>query len=336
MELARRGVKADVIEKKEAASPLSRAVGILPSSMKIFEASGVADAIRNEAVPYRAAVFHREGKRFARLPLDESEDVDERLFGLAQDRTETHLRLAFEAMGGRVQYATELSTLEQDGFSVTATIETEKADYDIVIGADGVHSAVRHALGLAFNGHTLAQEWSIADVESPDWPAPDEFHAYLRDAGRVVIVAPLARGRFRLVSNTPDALGTLPVTMNVTRVRRASSFEISVRQVDHYKVGAVFLAGDAAHCHSPVGGRGMNLGIADAADLARRIVEGDVVGYESARHAAGRETIALSERGRRTVTSRNPLVRGAAVCALRMVAGIPALRRRAVRRLLTL
>lgn len=336
VELARRGVMSDVIEKQEAASSLSRAVGILPSSMRIFQASGVADQIRKEAIPFQAVVFHREHRKVARLALDESEDVDEGLFGLAQDRTEMHLRSAFEAMGGHVRYATELTGLAQDGSSVSATIGGERDDYDIVIGADGVHSSVRHALGLAFHGHTLAQQWSIADVDSPDWPTPNEFHIYLRSAGRVVVVAPLEQTRFRLVSNTADALGTLPVVMNTTRVRREASFQIAVRQVEHYRAGAVFLAGDAAHCHSPVGGRGMNLGIADAADLARRIIEGDFDGYEAVRHAAGRETIALSERGRRIVTSSNPLVRGAAIVAVRAVAALPVLRRRAVRGLLTL
>ena len=336
VELARRGVIADVIEKQQAASNLSRAVGILPSSMRILEPSGVADAIRGEAIPYQAAVFHDEGLVLARLDLTELPEPDLRLFGLAQDRTETHLRTGFESMGGRVAYATELTEITQDDVSVRVTAGGEEAVYDLVIAADGAHSTVRHGLGLAFNGHTLPEQWSIADVESPDWPTPDEFHAYLRSRGRVVIVAPLERTRFRLVSNTEDALATLPVPMNLTRVRREAAFHISVRQVEHYCSGRVFLVGDAAHCHSPVGGRGMNLGIADAADLARRIVEGDLDGYGGARHAAGRDTIALSERGRRAVTSTNPVTRGLAKGALRTIAAMPSLRRRFVRGILTL
>ena len=94
VELARRGMIADVIEKQEAASNLSRAVGI-----------------RDEAVPYQAAVFHDEGSVLARLDLTELPEPDLRLCGLAQDRTETHLRTAFESMGGRVAYSTELTEL---------------------------------------------------------------------------------------------------------------------------------------------------------------------------------------------------------------------------------
>lgn len=336
VELARRGVIADIIEKQDAASQLSRAVGILPSSMRILEPSGVADAIRQEAIPYRAAVFHDEDRVLARLPLNESEDAGYRLFGLAQDRTELYLRAAFELMGGRVRYARQLKHVIQDGSSARVVIGEEEARYDYVIGADGVHSTVRDALGLEFPGHTLPDKWSIADVDCPDWPTPNEFNGYLRSAGRVVVVAPLEATRFRIVSNTENALETLPVPMNVTRVRRAAAFQISVRQVERYRLGCVFLAGDAAHCHSPVGGRGMNLGIADAADLARRITDGDLDGYDKTRHAAGKQTITLSERGRRALTSRDPLVRGLAKGALRTIAALAPLRRRAVHSLLSL
>lgn len=336
VELARRGIVPDVIEKEETASRLSRAVGILPSSMKILTPSGVADAIEREAVPYRAAVFHHEEKVVARLSLNESEDSRFRLFGLAQDRTEAHLRQAFESMGGRVRYATTLKGLAQNESTAQAVVDDAHENYDYVIGADGVYSTVRDALGLEFEGYTLPGNWSIADVDCDDWPAPDEFHGFMRAGGRVVVVAPLEATRFRIVSNTEDALATLPVPMNVTHVRRAASFHIAIRQVARYRVNRTFLAGDAAHCHSPVGGRGMNLGIADAADLARRIAEDDLDGYHEARHAAGRETINLSERGRRLLTSRNPLTRSVTRGAMRTVAAIPSLRRRAVRSLLSL
>lgn len=336
VELARHGIVADVIEKQPAASQLSRAVGILPSSMKILGSSGVADAIRSEAIPYLAAVFHDEDRVLARLNLSALGDAHFRLFGLAQDRTETHLRNAFESLGGHVRYATELAGLTQSESAVQVTIGDQHPVYDYVIGADGIHSSVRQALGLDFPGHTLPEKWSIADVDCNDWPTPNEFHGYLRSGGRVVVVAPLERTRFRIVANTEDALATLPVPMHVTRVRRQASFHISVRQVEHYRVGRVVLAGDAAHCHSPVGGRGMNLGIADAADLAARITAGDVDGYQEARHAAGKQTIVLSERGRRILTSRNPIVRSLARGALRTVAAIPPLSKRAVHRLLSL
>jgi 2-polyprenyl-6-methoxyphenol hydroxylase-like FAD-dependent oxidoreductase len=124
--------------------------------------------------------------------------------------------------------------------------------------------------------------------------------------------------------------------MNVSRIRREAAFHISVRQVERYRTGRIFLAGDAAHCHSPVGGRGMNLGIADAAELARCIAKSDLDGYQKLRHTAGRETIELSERGRRLPTSQNWLTRRTTKIALRLVAAVPMLRKRAIHNLLRL
>jgi 2-polyprenyl-6-methoxyphenol hydroxylase-like FAD-dependent oxidoreductase len=95
----------------------------------------------------------------------------------------------------------------------------------------------------------------------------------------------------------------------------------------------VLLAGDAAHCHSPVGGRGMNLGIADAADLAERIAAGTTEGYSRARHAAGAEVMAFSERGRKALQSTNPVVRTGVIGVMALLGLVPPLARLAATRL---
>ena len=161
----------------------------------------------------------------------------------------------------------------------------------------------RQLLNLEFRGHDLPETWSIADVDSEDWPNADTFTLCRLSGGNVVVVVPLEHKRFRVVSNTGDALAALPLKMNATNIRRAGQFKISIRQVAKYSVGRVFLAGDAAHCHSPVGGRGMNLGIADGAELARRMVAGELDGYGDARHKVGEQVIAGSEAVRKVMTS---------------------------------
>ncbi len=87
--------------------------------------------------------------------------------------------------------------------------------------------------------------------------------------------------------------------------------------VAQYGVGRVFLVGNAAHCHSPVGGRGMNLGIADGTDLARRMVEDGLEDYGEARHKLGKEIIAGSEAVRKVITSRSPVTRFLVLAVLR-------------------
>ena len=114
----------------------------------------------------------------------------------------------------------------------------------------------------------------------------------------------------------------------MTNIHREGTFKIHIRQVDEYQKGRAFLAGDAAHCHSPVGGRGMNLGIADSCDLARRMAEGDLENYSAARHKEGKQVIGFSEGARKTMTSANPLTRFMVLAILKTVQAIPALQRR--------
>lgn len=114
----------------------------------------------------------------------------------------------------------------------------------------------------------------------------------------MIVVAPLSATRYRVVASHENALQALPLPLNVTNIRREGTFKISVRQAETYSKGRIHLAGDAAHCHSPVGGRGMNLGIADGVELAKRIVENTIEGYTAVRHRDGAEAIKVTERGR--------------------------------------
>ena len=331
VELARRGIAVRVVDRRDARSTFSRAVGIMPRSLETLAPSGVADRLVSEGVRFRQVMIYRGNRLLLPLALEPSEVRHGYgfLLGLAQDRTEAHLAEALERLGGTVDYGVEFRDLRQDGTGVTAVLGDGSEDTcDYLIGADGVHSTVRDRLGIAFPGYDLPETWSIADVETRDWMHPQAFTACQLTGGKVVVAVPLETDRYRVISNTGDALAALPLAMDVTRVRREGQFTISIRQVETYASGRVFLAGDAAHCHSPVGGRGMNLGIADAADLARRMAEGDLAGYSAARHRDGSLTIAGSERARKLLTSTSPLTRGAFLLALKALGAFPALQRR--------
>jgi 2-polyprenyl-6-methoxyphenol hydroxylase-like FAD-dependent oxidoreductase len=336
IELARRGIMPVVIEKRKSASHLSRAVGILPQSMKILGPSGTAKAIRTEAITFRRAIFYTNSKQLSSIPLDTHKDDSNRLYGMPQDRTETHLCDAFKALGGKINYGAELLSLFQSDTGISASILGKAFRFDTVIGADGCKSAVREALHIPFHGYELPELWSIADVDAWGWKAPSAFQAYMLDQGGVVVVVPLAKNRYRVISNRPYAPAALPVPLNITKLHRAANFTISVRQAETYQVGRVFLAGDAAHCHSPVGGRGMNLGIADAADLAKRIAIGTTDGYHSARHPIGRTTIKQSERARRIITSTHPTTCILLRNFLRLAQHSPLLQRRFLKNVLDL
>jgi 2-polyprenyl-6-methoxyphenol hydroxylase-like FAD-dependent oxidoreductase len=121
------------------------------------------------------------------------------------------------------------------------------------------------------------------------------------------LAIPIGDHRFRAASNTENVFSHLPAEYEVDKVLNGGTFKISIRQATTYQKGCAFLAGDAAHVHSPAGGRGMNLGIDDAVELAKRIANGTLDGYSSARRPKGRQAIELSEKLVRMVSLRSPL-----------------------------
>lgn len=336
IELARLGLVPVVIDRKASASTLSRAVGILPSSLRLLGPSGVAERLLAEGVRVRGMRFFAGTRERMHLELSGAHPESDFILALAQDRTEDALRDALTRMGGSVRYGSELASVRQSDAGVVAvTSDGEELACDYLIGADGAGSATRAAVGIAFPGFDLDDTWSIADVDVADWRYPGEGTVCLLGGGEFAGLIPLEAERYRAVSSTVDALAAFPFELNVTRVRREGQFRVSVRQAESYRSGRVFLAGDAAHCHSPIGGRGMNLGIADAAELAQRLVAGTLDAYSDSRHAIGAGVIGGSERARKLITSTNPLARGFVRSALFVASHSSALRRRAARGLIS-
>jgi len=310
VELARHGVMPTVIDRRKDASSLSRAVGITPRSLEILQPSGVTDRLLAEGIKIREVRIYSKKMLIASLPLHGTDQRYDHMLALPQDRTEAALRRALAIYGGAPKYGMELTGLRWETSRIVAeTADGAETPYDYVIGADGIHSTTRSAAGIGFPGYDLTDNWSIADVDADNWVNARVLTLCLLSGGRVVVVAPLDAGRFRVISNTDDALATLPLPMDITAVRREGLFTISVRHAATYALNDIYLVGDAAHCHSPVGGRGMNLGIADGAELAGRMIFGNLSGYGEARRADAAETIYVSERARKFLTSTRPFNR---------------------------
>lgn len=329
LELARRGVDSVVIEQREAPSVLSRAVGITPRSLNLLEPSGVSPRLLAEGVQFAGARIYRRDRLLLDLPFRPRRTRFGYAFilGLAQDRTEAHLAEAYRGFGGELRYGTELTDLELRDSEVIATTRSGVRDtFSYVVAADGVESRCRELLGIPFDGIELPETWSIADVRASNWPNAQHFTVCLL-GGDVAVVAPLEAERFRLVSSTGDSLAALPLDLDVKEVRRRDHFKISVRVAREYKKGRVLLAGDAAHCHSPVGGRGMNLGIADAVELAERIASHRAEGYGPGRKREAQRTIVGSERFRKLAVHPNPSIGRVVNGGLGLVARVGALQR---------
>ncbi len=300
IELARQGIIPAVIEKRDGASTLSRAVGITPRSLELLSKAGASDQLISEGIPMdRLCVYF--GNRLAlSIPLRSERAFFPYLLCLPQDRTESIMADVLTSQGGHVRYGVSLETLNEESGEVIASFADGSTEsFDHIIGADGIKSTVRKQAGIGYEGVDLPERWSVADVDLQDWRHPGTLTVMQTRPGLVAVIVPIGATRYRVVAGQENALDAVSLPINVTNIRREGSFVISVRIADAYSTGRVHLAGDAAHCHSPVGGRGMNLGIADAAELARRLVEGELEGYSNSRHKDALNARVVTERARK-------------------------------------
>ncbi|WP_030258827.1 NAD(P)/FAD-dependent oxidoreductase [Streptacidiphilus jeojiense] len=256
-----------------------------------------------------------------------------------QDRTEAVLLARLRELGGDVHRPYQVKGVVQDENGVTLTTdtgETLRADY--AVGADGMHSAVREAAGIGFSGSAYGESFVLADVEM-DWaPGADEVSLGFSSHG-ISVVAPLPGGHYRVVATVDEAPAEpdlafvqqllderAPGQARVSAVAWSSRFRVHHRVADRYRAGRLFLAGDAAHVHSPAGGQGMNTGIQDAYALGRALADGDPARYEPQRRPVALRVVAFTDRMTRISTVRNPLVRSLRNAVLPVLARIPAFR----------
>ena len=312
LELTRHGKSVRIVDKNPTRSQHSKAIGVNARTLELMEPSGVTERLLASGLRLRRFHFRSGDRLLATVELSRVRHRYDFMLALLQAETERILEQRLAERGTMVEWSTEFTGLEAGPDRIRAALlakgEERTVEAACLIGADGAHSAVRHALGLPFRGTTDPSEWWLVDVRM-DWPfGTAELNLFARPAA-VLGVIPIEPGLFRLVSSGPEPRDMLPAGARVHDEVWRSAFRISYRQVDTYQVGRVFLAGDAAHVHSPVGARGMNLGIEDGTVLARKMIEGTLEGYTAERHPVGARVIRQTRALTRLVTARNPLGR---------------------------
>jgi 2-polyprenyl-6-methoxyphenol hydroxylase-like FAD-dependent oxidoreductase len=339
-DLARAGVDVTVLERRGAESNLTRAFGVHARTLEHLDARGLAD----ELIATGAQV--RRLRLFERVQIDLSLLPSRFPFLLItpQYNVERLLERRAAAAGARILRGAEVTALHQDADGVDLTVDDTVLRADYVVGADGVHSVVRDALGLPFPGKSVLTSIMLADVRLSQ--APEDVLAVNAVGDAFAFVAPFGDGWHRIFAwdRRHQVSDTEPVTLDEIRAvtRRAlgtdfglrearwtSRFHSDERQVPHYRVGRVFLAGDAAHVHSPAGGQGMNTGLQDAVNLGWKLAaairgqapEGLLDTYETERHPVGK----LVLRSSGTII-RMAKIRSAAGRLARDVLGAAALR----------
>jgi 2-polyprenyl-6-methoxyphenol hydroxylase-like FAD-dependent oxidoreductase len=293
LELARYGVPVRIIDKVPEAAHTSRAVAVWPRTLELLDRSGAAADIIAMGNKVTVANILSGGRLVAALSLDQIPSPYPFALMVSQYDTEAVLRRHLTAHGVTPDLGVELLGFTQDEEGLSARLRepdgTERTEpYAFLVACDGAHSVVRHHLGLDFEGDTLALDWTQGDFHLSGYPFPSSQLAIFWHEDGPLLFFPMAPDRARVITSLGPSTATPPVALDqeafqkmvdargpggitLTGTEWVSAFRINERKVENYRSGRVFLAGDAAHIHSPAGGQGMNTGMQDAINLAWKL-----------------------------------------------------------------
>lgn len=335
--LLRHGLSCRIIDCAPRATDKSKALVLWGRTLELLDQAGVADEFVAAGMFANGASFYSGGKRVLQIKIDRDDTAYPRPLMLPQSETERLLSACLERAGARVERSVELTELYDDGQHVSAMLRHSDGRQENIVaawlvGCDGAHSTVRKQLGIEFQGEAEPNDWILADVHLDGEVASDELSIFWHRHG-ILAFFPITPMRFRVIADLGKALGTeKPADPTLDEVQAVveergpagvrvrdpiwlSGFRIHERKVKEYGKGRVFLAGDAAHIHSPAGGQGMNTGMQDAFNLAWKLAlvaqnygsaDPLLESYRQERSAVGEMVLRNATFMTRMATIRNP------------------------------
>jgi 2-polyprenyl-6-methoxyphenol hydroxylase-like FAD-dependent oxidoreductase len=298
-ELTSRGIPCRVYDKAAGLFPGSRGKGLTPRTREVFDQLGIGAQIRKGGMPFPSFRIYREHDIVAErtitemlgTPLPTGPDIPySEIWLIPQWRTDQILYDRLLELGGGVEFGAEITGFSQDDTGVTVTIngtDTVRADY--LVGADGGRSTVRKATGVGFAGETFPLERTlIGDVRADGldgvfchilgktgdgsdrfslWNLPDSPYYQFVATMPTDDVPPLTLESVQQLMTQRSGRDDI----RLHDLRWISLYQVNVRMVDRFRIGRVFLAGDAAHVHSSAGGQGLNTSVQDAHNLGWKL-----------------------------------------------------------------
>jgi 2-polyprenyl-6-methoxyphenol hydroxylase-like FAD-dependent oxidoreductase len=361
--LARHGLACRLIDRAPAPSDKSKALVIWARSLEMLDELGIVGNFEAAGMFINASRLYGGGRLLTRIPQNAAGTHYPRPLVLAQSETERLLTEHLGRVGVAVERPVELTDFREEGDHVLATLghadgRVEQVRCDWLLGCDGAHSTVRKRLGLEFSGEAEPNDWILADCRVEGPLSPDEMSLFWHHQG-VLAFFPFGATRCRVIADLGNARGQgKPPDPSLAEVQATvdergpggvrlsephwlSGFRINERKVADYRRGRVFLAGDAAHIHSPAGGQGMNTGMQDAWNLAWKLAlvhqrKGQpslLDSYTPERSEVGE--MVLRQAGRLTwaATLRNPVAQFLRNRVVWLLGRLPAFRRTFVRNL---
>jgi len=287
-ECARRNLRWRIVETHPSQSLHSKALAIFPRTLEIFDMAGVVQPFLQVANRVTSVAMITHGHTLAQMPFKPEETPYPFVAMVPQDVTEKILAEELQHKGGKVEYETTLVSARQESDFVEATLDRRGERTTVrsafLVGCDGAHSAVRKSINIPLEGGEYADAFMLADIETNEALAADELQLCPSEFGPAAIF-PMSSTRRRLVATIKQQEGEAPSLELVRKVlaERApagiealslhwsSYFHIHHRHAAKLRVGRIFIAGDAAHIHSPFGGQGMNTGLHDVWNLVWKL-----------------------------------------------------------------
>ena len=298
VEALRNGLTVRIVERQPERGMFSKALVVHARTMEVFALMGVDGDIRKAGTPFAALNLHfNNRKKRVHVDLLEQPWGDTAYpywLSVPQHDTERVLENRLTGLGGVVEWSTALRSVEDRGSYVEATVihdgTTEIVRAGWVIGCDGGRSTVREQSGIALKRAGAGATFLLADVKTTSDLIENEGHLFLAPEGLFILVPMPEPRRWRLIAQVSSSDDKMVTTVDSARldeliyaragitfgahdVSWISQFNLSHGVAERFRSGRVFLAGDAAHIHSPVGGQGLNTGVQDAHNLMWRISE---------------------------------------------------------------
>jgi 2-polyprenyl-6-methoxyphenol hydroxylase-like FAD-dependent oxidoreductase len=347
-ELALGGIKVRLLEERTDMPNVTRAFAVHARTLELLDARGLADGLLTRGVP----VYELAPPGGTTLNLRDLPTRFPMVLIVPQSGTETVLQARAAELGAQIVRGAKVVGLTQDDSGVTLELaggDSVRAGY--VVGCDGAHSITRRLLGIDFVGKRYETHILLADVHLTR--APSETLTGVANEKGIVLVIPFGDGWFRAIAwdrLREQAPLDEPVTeeeirdsflriagadFGMTDMRWSSRFLSERKQARHYRAGRVFIAGDAAHVHSPLGGQGMNTGIGDAMNLGWKLaaaVRGSAPAwlldsYEGERHPVGAAVLRLTDAFNQLVLGRSKVQRKVQELAVGVLTRVPRTKR---------
>ncbi len=300
LELARRGFRPRVIDKAPGPTAQSGALGINPRTLEILEPSGVTPQLLSRGNRVGRVYVVENGVNVVTIRIENLKHRYPFILIVPQSQTERLLTEAASDLGIDIEWNSELMELELRGNKPLAAIanadDIEYRRFDVLIGADGAHSSTRRLAGFELAGRPYPVAFALADIRYQLPRAPSSATIELFANGAVVSV-PIDDRTVRYLATSEEIVALVRQRRSGNEILWQSEYHVSFRHVQAMSRGGIFLVGDAAHIHSPVGAHGMNLGIEDAAWLAFLMSTGEAQSrYSSTRLPAAQKLIKFARR----------------------------------------